>query len=156
MEQSIYEATGGSRAILALAQAWHRRCLDDPVVSHAFSHPGQHPHHVERLAAYWAEALGGPTDFTDRLGDHSSVLRMHAGNGEHEEMDERAQTCFRLALDDAGLPDDPRLRLTLTAWFRRATAEMAAYPSSAEDVPDNVDLPRWPWDVQPPATSLND
>ncbi len=34
----------------------------DEVVSHAFSH-GFHPEHAERLAAYWAEALGGPTAY---------------------------------------------------------------------------------------------
>ncbi|HEX8510782.1 MAG TPA: group II truncated hemoglobin [Propionibacteriaceae bacterium] len=145
MERTIFDAAGGTRAIAALAEAWHRRCLDDPVVSHAFSHPGQHPHHVDRLAAYWSEALGGPTHFTDSLGDHSGVLRMHAGNGEHEEMDERAQTCFRLALDDARLPDEPRLRSALTAWFRQATREMAAYPRSPDDVPDDLPMPRCAW-----------
>jgi hypothetical protein len=30
-------------------------------------------------------------------------------------MDERAQSCFAQALDDAGFPDDPRLRSTLKA-----------------------------------------
>jgi hemoglobin len=84
------------------------------VVSHAFSH-GYHPQHSERLAAYWAEALGGPLEYSESMGDHSSVVRMHAGNGEHREMDERAQSCFAQALDDAGFPDDPRLRSTLKA-----------------------------------------
>ena len=60
---------------------------------------------------------------------------MHSGNGEHVEMDERAQICFALALDDAGLPDDPRLRSTLKAFFRWATDRMSTYPESADDVP---------------------
>lgn len=94
-ELSVYEATGGSEALIALAHAWHRRCLADPVVSHAFSHPGQHPEHTERLAAYWGEALGGPPAYTDLAVDESHVLRLHAGNGDHQEMDERAQTCRR-------------------------------------------------------------
>ena len=78
-------------AFMNLARAWHARCLADPVVSHAFSH-GYHPQHTERLAAYWAEALLGPTDYTESMGDESRVVRMHSGNGEHVEMDERAQT----------------------------------------------------------------
>jgi hemoglobin len=145
VEPTIYEAAGGRTAFLALAEAWHLRCLADPVVSHAFSHPGQHPQHLERLAAYWAEALGGPTDFTDTMGDESRVLRMHSGNGEHQEMDDNAQVCFAAALDDAGLPDDPRLRSTLTDYFRWATAGMAAHPDSADDVPPGLDLPHWSW-----------
>jgi hypothetical protein len=56
---TIYEAAGGRDGLLRLASAWHTRVLEDEVVSHAFSH-GYHPQHTERLAAYWAEALGGP------------------------------------------------------------------------------------------------
>jgi len=143
---SIYEAAGGQQALLDLAHAWHRRCLADEVVSHAFSHPGQHPDHVERLAAYWAEALGGPPAYTSGLGDHSHVARLHAGNGEHHEMDRRAVECFVLALDDAGLPDDERLRTTLTDYFRWATDLMSTHPRSPDDVADGLPLPHWSWD----------
>jgi hemoglobin len=71
---------------------------------------------------------------------------MHAGNGEHIEMDERAQVCFALACDDAKLPDDPVLRETLAAYFRWATARMSAYPRSPDDVPAGCSLARWSWD----------
>ena len=85
-----------------LAHAWHTRVLADEVVSHAFSH-GYHPQHTERLAAYWAEALGGPTTYSSRYGDETSVVRLHSGNGLHEDMDHRAIACFDQALIDAGL-----------------------------------------------------
>jgi hemoglobin len=68
MKRTIYEAAGGHDAFLRLAHAWHARCLADPIVSHAFSH-GYHPQHTERLAAYWAEALGGPPSYTSSMGD---------------------------------------------------------------------------------------
>jgi hemoglobin len=146
MGRTIYKAAGGGDAFLVLAHAWHQRCLEDPVVSHAFSHPGGHPQHLERLAAYWAEALGGPTDYTDSMGDHSHVLWMHSGNGEHTVMDERAQTCFAQALDDAGLPEDDRLRTALKDYFRWATSVMSTYPESADAVPSGLPLPHWSWD----------
>jgi hemoglobin len=112
MERSVCDPAGGSAALVRLATAWHRRCLQDPVVSHAFSHPGLHPQHVQRLATYWGEALGGPAGYTAGMGDHSHMLRLHAGNGEHAEMHRRAQQCFALALDDAGVPGDPLRRRT--------------------------------------------
>jgi hemoglobin len=143
--QTIYDVAGGHDAFVRLAHAWHERCLADPIVSHAFSH-GYHPQHTERLAAYWAEALGGPPGYTSSMGDESRVVRLHSGNGEHAEMDERAQACFALALDDATLPDDPALRATLRAYFRWATTAMSAYPSSADDVPAGLPLARWSWD----------
>ncbi len=145
MTQTIYQALGGRQAIINLAEAWHTRCLADPVVSHAFSH-GFHPQHTERLAAYWAEALGGPPAYTESIGSHSSVVRMHSGNGEHREMDERAEACFAEALDDVGLPDDQRLRSTLIAWFHWANEAMSAYPKSPEAVPPSLTMGRWTWD----------
>ena len=71
---SVYEAAGGDEGLLRLARAWHARVMDDEVVGHAFAH-GFHPDHTARLAAYWAEALGGPTTYSDAYGDESSVVR---------------------------------------------------------------------------------
>lgn len=144
MKETIYEAVGGKEAFLALANAWHSRCLDDPIMSHAFSH-GYHLQHSERLAAYWAEALGGPPDYTESIGNESSVIRMHSGNGEHKEMDERAQACFELALDDAGLPDDPQLKSSLKSYFQWSIQRMSGHPGSADGVPDGLALGRWSW-----------
>jgi hemoglobin len=144
MPQSVYDAMGGAGAVVRLAHAWHERVLADEVVSHAFSH-GFRDDHTERLAAYWGEQLGGPATYTEAMGDHSTVLRMHSGNGEHHEMDRRAEACFVQALDDAGL-DDERLRATLTAWFHWGVGLMDSHPDTADDVPDDLPLPRWSWD----------
>ena len=90
------------------------------MVAHAFSH-GFHPQHVERLAAYWAEALGGPTTYSDSYGDETTVVKMHSGNGEHEEMDRRAIACFDQALADVGLANNDALRQVLHDYFAWAT-----------------------------------
>src|SRR5262249_6426801 len=90
--QSVFEAVGGEEGLLRLAHAWHARVMADEVVSHAFSH-GFHPQHSERLAAYWGEALGGPATYSEKYGDETSVVRIHSGNGVHEEMDRRAIAC---------------------------------------------------------------
>ena len=103
-----------------LAGAWHARVMADEVVGHAFSH-GFHPQHTERLAAYWAEALGGPTRYSETYGDETSVVRLHSGNGPHEEMDRRAIACFDEALVDVGLDGDDRLRQVLHDYFAWAT-----------------------------------
>ena len=142
---SVYENAGGGDGLLRLASAWHRRVMSDEVVGHAFSH-GFHPQHTERLAAYWAEALGEPTTFSDDYGDETSVVRMHSGNGQHEEMDGRAIACFDQALDDVGIVDDT-LRLVLNEYFAWATTTtMSRYPRSADDVPDGLRIPHWSWD----------
>lgn len=70
---TVYEAAGGAEGLRRLAEAWHHRVLTDQVVSHAFSH-GVHPEHTERLAAYWAEVLGGPPTYSTAYGDETSVV----------------------------------------------------------------------------------
>jgi hemoglobin len=143
--ETVYEAAGGAAGMLRLADAWHARVLADEVVSHAFSH-GFHTAHTERLAAYWAEALGGPTTYTDSYGNESYVVRLHSGNGVHEEMDRRAISCFDQALADVAITDE-RLRQVLHDYFAWATTTtMARYHESADDVPDGLRIPRWSWD----------
>jgi hemoglobin len=144
--QSVFDAAGGMDGLRRLAEAWHRRVMADEVVAHAFSH-GFRPDHVERLAAYWAEALGGPTMYSDSFGDETTVVRIHSGNGEHEEMDRRAIVCFDQALSDAGLANDPALRQVLHNYFAWATTTtMSRYHRGAEEVPMGLSIPRWSWD----------
>jgi len=143
--ETIYEAIGGMEGVLKLAHAWHARVLEDEVVSHAFRH-GYHPQHTERLAAYWAEALGGPATYSEHHGDETSVVRIHSGNGEHDEMDQRAIACFDQALEDVGLVGDERLRRVLHDYFAWATTTtMNRYQDSADDVPDGLHIPKWSW-----------
>ena len=125
--QTVYEAAGGRDGLLRLASAWHTRVLEDEVVSHAFSH-GFHPQH------------------TDRCGDETSVVRIHSGNGPHEEMDQRAIACFDQALEDVGLATNERLRRVLHDYFAWATTTtMSRYQNSAEDVPVGLHIPKWSW-----------
>jgi hemoglobin len=130
--------------MLRLAEAWHRRVLADEIVSHAFSH-GFHPEHTERLAAYWAEALGGPATFSGTFADETTVVRMHSCNGPHQEMDDRAIDCFDLALADADLTAEP-LRQVLHDYFAWATrTNMTRYSHPGDVVPDGLHLPHWSW-----------
>jgi hemoglobin len=143
---TVYEAAGGQEGLHSLARAWHARVMADEVVSHAFSH-GFHPDHSERLTAYWAEALGGPEMFSAAFGDETSVVRMHSGNGPHEEMDRRAIACFDQALSDVGFARDRQLAQVLHDYFAWATTTtMSRYHESADDVPDGLSIPRWSWD----------
>src|SRR3984957_3069970 len=118
--RTVFDAVGGIDGLRRLANAWHRRVMADEVVAHAFSH-GFHPQHIERLAAYWAEALGGPTMYSDSYGDE--------------------------ALADAGLAGDGALRQVLHDYFAWATTTtMSRYHQSADDVPKGLSIPRWSWD----------
>jgi hemoglobin len=148
MRPSLYEYAGGEPAFLALAQAHHARCLADPELNHPFSHPDQHPQHVQRLAAYWAEVLGGPPVFSEQYSDQAGLVRMHSGNGDLTDLGRRFVACFVAAADDAGLPEDPEFRAALRSYMEWAVADVLGYEDTV--IPDRLPMPRWTWDgLQP-------
>ena len=146
MRPSLYDVAGGAPAFLALAEAHHARCLADPELNHPFSHPGQHPEHVARLAAYWGEVLGGPADFTQTCNDQSAVQHMHAGNGDMTDLGRRFVDCFVAAMDDAGLPADPEFRAAMRAYMVWAVDDVLVYAPVGSVPPAGLPMPRWTWD----------
>ena len=148
---SLFEFAGGDAALVALARAHHARCLADPELNHPFSHPDQHPQHVERLAAYWAEVLGGPPVYSGSCGDESYVLQLHAGNGDMSDLGRRFVDCFVRAQDDAGLPADADFRAALRSYMEWAVAQVLEYGDAGSVVPRGLPMPRWSWDGLQPA-----
>jgi hemoglobin len=146
MRPSLFEFAGGAAAFERLAAAHHARCLADPALNHPFSHPDQNPRHVQRLAAYWAEVMGGPPAFTRGFGgDQSAVVRMHACNEDLSDLARRFVACFTLAMSDAGLPDDPEFRSALTAYMEWAVSDVALSHPYDTDIPPGLPMPRWSW-----------
>lgn len=145
MQPTLFEFAGGDAAFLALARSHHRRCLEDPELNHPFSHPDQHPQHVERLAAYWAEVLGGPPTFSTGCGSETSVLRMHSGNGDITDLGRRFVACFDAAMDDAALPSDPDFRSALHDYMVWAVDRVLAH-EDRDRIADGLAMPAWGWD----------
>jgi hemoglobin len=141
----MFEFAGGQPAFMALATAHHARCLADPVLAHPFSHPG-HPQHVERLANYWAEVLGGPPSFSQVSEGQTGMLGLHAGMEAQDDLGDRFVACFVQALDDADLPDDPEFRRGMRAYMEWAVSDLHTYNPRGSSVPAGLAVPRWSWD----------
>ena len=140
----MFEFAGGEQAFLALAGAHHERCLQDPELNHPFSH-GTAPHHIEHLAAYWAEVFGGPARYSNSHGGHSAMLEIHARQGTGDDYGPRFVACFMQAADDVGLPDDPDFRAQLRAYMEWATVEVITYAPPEAQVQPGLPVPRWGW-----------
>lgn len=145
---SIYEFAGGQPAFMKLATAHHQRRLQDPVLQHAFSHAG-HSWHVERLADYWAEVLGGPPRYSRSSQGQPGLLSLHAGMQADDDLGDRFLACFLGAIDDARLPDDPAFRGALRAYMEWALADVQAYNPKGSTVPAALPVPHWGWDGGP-------
>jgi hemoglobin len=106
---------------------------------------------VTRLAAYWAEVLGGPPTYSRRYADQTALLRLHAGNGEMGDLGRRFVDCFVAAADDAGLPGDAEFRAALRAYMEWAVGDVLAWSPVDAVVPEGRPMPRWSWDGLQPA-----
>jgi hemoglobin len=95
-----------------------------------------HPYHDERLAAYLAEAFGGPKLYSAGYGDESYVQQIHAGNGVHVDLDEACLRAFDQALADVGLAGEPAARAS--SFFRRATEEQRAWGDHTTQLPPGL------------------
>jgi hemoglobin len=146
MRPSLYEFAGGEPAFLALAAAHHVRCVEDPELNHPFSKEDQNPKHIERLAAYWGEVLGGPPRYSTMCGDQSGLQHMHSGNGDMTDLGRRFVDCFVGAMDDAALPDDVEFRAAMRAYMVWAVDDVLAYSSYDAVVPSGLEMPHWSWD----------
>ncbi len=101
--------------------------LQDPELNHPFSHPGS----IYSTPSGWrptGQIMGGPPRYSESCGDQSTVLYMHAGNGDMGDLGHRFVECFVRATDDAGLPDDPEFRAALRAYMQVAVDEALDTP----------------------------
>jgi hemoglobin len=146
MRPTLYEFAGGEQAFEPFAAALHARCLADPELNHPFSKLDQHPQHVQRLAAYLAEAMGGPPGYSAKCADQTHVVLLHSGNGDMGDLGRRFADCFMLAADDAGWPGEAEFRAAIRAYIDWAVDAVALSHPDDSDVPAGLPLPHWNWD----------
>eukprot|EP01034_Spumella_vulgaris_P041696 gene41697-51673_t len=66
---------GGIGALERLTERFYQRVADDAILAPVFQHMGSgHPAHV---AAFLAEVLGGPAEYSARHGGHAHMIRQH-------------------------------------------------------------------------------
>jgi hemoglobin len=72
---SLYEWLGGIDALNKLTARFYERVKDNAVLVPLFAHmDAEHPKHV---AAFLAEVLGGPPDYSRLRGGHPHMIGQH-------------------------------------------------------------------------------
>lgn len=64
------------------------------------------------------------------------MLRIHAGHGEHADLDEACLKAFDMAVSDIGLTGEVARRVS--GYFRRATLEQRRWGQPGTKVPDGL------------------
>jgi hemoglobin len=146
---SLVEWAGGPAAIAALIDAFYDRVEADDLLGLLFP-GGVSKDHRDHVTLWWVEVLGGPADYTDRLGGYERMLAHHRDLAITGDQRFRFASLMSLAADDAGLPDDPEFRAAFVGYLEWGT-RLAMHNSQpgAETVP-HAPVPRWGWGVAPP------
>jgi hemoglobin len=146
---TLFEWAGGRPAIGRLIDAFYDRVERDDLISPLFP-GGVSQEHREHVTTWWCEVLGGPADYTHRLGGYPAMLAHHRDLGITPGQRFRFASLMSLAADDADLPGDPEFRAAFVGYLEWGTrlAMQNSQPRAA--VVQEAPVPRWGWGVAPP------
>jgi hemoglobin len=141
---SLYEWIGGMPALIRLTERFYERVLDDSTLSPIFAE--MNPEHPKHVAAFLAEVLGGPTEYSSSRGGHPHMVQRHV-NRRLTQAQRRAWVSLLLeTADELRLPDDPEFRSALVAYLEWGSrlAVINSQPGASEVDPTSP-MPRWGW-----------
>ena len=146
---TLYEWAGGRPAMRRLIDAFYDRVEDDDLLSVLFP-GGVGEEHRSNVVLWWAEVLGGPPEYSERLGGYPRMVAHHRDLRITPEQRFRFALTMSLAADDAALPSDPEFRAAFVGYVEWGT-RLAMYNSQPDAVVvEEAPVPRWGWGVAPP------
>jgi hemoglobin len=146
---TLFDWAGGEGPLRAFIDAFYDRVERDDQLSPFFP-GGVSEAHRAHVAAWWGEVLGGPPAYTERHGGYDAMLAHHRGLGITAEQRHRFASSLSLALDDAGLPDDPEFRAAVIGYVEWGTRLAMHNSRPGAEVVEHAPVPRWGWGVAPP------
>ena len=145
---SLYEWVGGLPALNRLTERFYQRVRDDATLAPIFAEmSAEHPKHV---AAFLAEVLGGPADYSASRGGHPQMIRRHL----HRHLTQAQRRAWVALLldtaDELRLPDDPEFRSALVGYLEWGSRLALHNSQPGAEFPAHAPVPRWGWGVAPP------
>ena len=124
----MYDWLGGIDALNRLTTRFYEHVAQDALLAPVFAHMGaDHPAHV---AAFLAEVLGGPADYSATHGGHPHMIRQHLDRHLTQDKRRRWVELLLATADELAMPDDPEFRSALVGYLewgsRLARHQLAA------------------------------
>ncbi|MEO8062406.1 MAG: group II truncated hemoglobin [Pseudomonadota bacterium] len=140
---TLFEWLGGLDALNRLTARFYERVRENAVLAPIFAHMNaDHPQHV---AAFLAEVLGGPADYSARHGGHPHMIQQHLNR--HLTQTQR-QEWVALLLDTADelkMPDDPEFRSALVGYLEWGSRLAVINSQAGATVDAHAPMPKWGW-----------
>lgn len=148
---SLYDWAGGIEALNRLTTHFYEHVKRDALLAPVFSHMGaEHPAHV---AAFLAEVLGGPSDYSESHGGHPRMIQQHLNRHLTQEQRRRWVGLLLETADELHLPDDPEFRSALVGYLEWGSRLAVINSQAGAVVDEQAPMPKWGWgEVKGPYT----
>ena len=148
-QPTLLEWCGGPDSVRRLMDVFYDRVERDDLLGPIFGGTVSEQHRAN-VTVWWVEVLGGPADYTQRLGGYESMLAHHRGLAITGDQRLRFVTLMSQAADEADLPPDPEFRAALMGYLEWGTRIAMHNSQPGAQVVEHAPVPRWGWGVAPP------
>ena len=148
---TLYEWLGGIEALNRLTTRFYQHVHEDALLAPVFAHmDGEHPKHV---AAFLAEVLGGPADYSAQYGGHPRMIQQHLNRHLTQDKRRRWVELLLATADELALPDDPEFRSALVGYLEWGSRLAVINSQPGAGVDQHAPMPKWGWgEVKGPYT----
>ncbi len=141
-ERTVYQAAGGADAFLELTRRFYAQVVADPVLAPVFK--DMTDAHVEGVALWLGEVLGGPKRYSEERGGYPHMMARHLNRALTEEQRARwAELMIATARDV--LPANDRVQSRFRSYIVWGSKIALQNSQPGYDPPAEADVPDWGW-----------
>ncbi len=147
---TIYEWGGGVEAFRRWLDRFYDLVAEEGSLAPLFGGTVSEEHR-DHVLVWWVEVMGGPAEYTAKLGGYPAMLAHHRGLAITPDQRRLFVNLLSRAADEAELPGDPEFRAAIIGYAEWGS-RLAMHNSDpdAADVVTEAPVPRWGWGVAPP------
>src|ERR1700730_13471030 len=140
---TLYEWLGGIDVLDKLTARFYERVKDNAVLAPIFAHmDGEHPKHV---AAFLAEVLGGPADYSRERGGHPHMIGAHLNRHLTQRQRREWMALLLDTADELNMPDDPEFRSALVGYLEWGSRLAVINSQPGASIDEQAPMPKWGW-----------
>ena len=140
---TLYAWLGGIQALERLTTRFYERVPSNPTLAPIFAR--MNPEHAKHVAAFLAEVLGGPAEYSAAHGGHPHMIRQHLNR--HLTQEQRREWVALLldTADELKMPDDPEFRSALVGYLDWGSRLAVLNSQAGAGVNPDAPMPKWGW-----------
>ena len=140
---TLYAWLGGIQALERLTTRFYELVPDNPTLAPVFAH--MNTEHAKHVAAFLAEVLGGPAEYSAAYGGHPHMIRQHLNRHLTQEQRREWVALLLETADELRMPDDPEFRSALVGYLEWGSRLSVLNSQDGAVANQDEPVPKWGW-----------